>query len=49
LKVPAVRGPTGWIYNTQAIKAGLPIRFESSAYVIDGTIVKVDAPAESRQ
>lgn len=49
LRVPAVRGPSGWVHNTQVIKAGLPIRFESAAYVIDGTIVKVDAPAESRQ
>jgi hypothetical protein len=49
LKVPAVRGPSGWIYDMQLIKAGLPIRFESTAYVINGTIVKVDAPAEARQ
>src|SRR5262249_48136683 len=49
LRVPAVRGPSGWVYNAHVLKAGLPIRFESANYVVDGTIVKVDAPAESRQ
>jgi IPT/TIG domain-containing protein len=48
LRVPAVQGPAGWVYNTQVIKAGLPIRFESANYVLQGTVLKVDAPPERR-
>jgi len=46
LRVPAVRGPAGWVYDSQAIKAGLPIRFETAGYVIQGQIIKVDIPSE---
>jgi hypothetical protein len=46
LRVPAVRGPAGWVYDNQAIKAGLPIRFETAGYVIQGQIIKVDIPPE---
>jgi Domain of unknown function (DUF4330) len=45
LNVPASFGPTGWSYNNQPLKAGLPIRFETIGYSIQGQVTAVKAPA----
>jgi hypothetical protein len=44
LKVPAALGPTGWLYNSQLLKAGLPFRFETAGYVINGQVISVMLP-----
>jgi hypothetical protein len=44
LNVPAALGPTGWVYNSQALKAGLPFRFETVSYVISGQVIGITVP-----
>jgi hypothetical protein len=44
LNVPAALGPNGWIYNNQVLKAGLPFRFETAGYVINGQVIGLTAP-----
>jgi len=41
LRVPALPATAGWVFHNQPLKAGLPFRFETSAYVIDGTALGV--------
>jgi hypothetical protein len=43
-RVPAVQTTTGWVFHNQPLKAGLPFRFETPAYVIQGMALAV-APA----
>jgi hypothetical protein len=45
LTVPAAPGPAGWVYNNQALKAGLPFRFETAGYVITGQVVGLTPPS----
>jgi Domain of unknown function (DUF4330)/IPT/TIG domain len=45
LTVPATLGPTGWFYNNQPLKAGLPFRFETAGYVVNGQVIGVNPPA----
>ncbi len=45
LNVPASFGPAGWTYNNQSLKAGLPIRFETIGYSIQGQVTSLKAPA----
>ena len=45
LRVPATLGPSGWVYNNQPIKAGLPFQFETTTYVIRGQLTSLKAPA----
>lgn len=45
LTVPAAPGPTGWTYNNQSLKAGLPLRFETARYVLTGQVIGLTAPA----
>jgi hypothetical protein len=49
LRMPAVRGPSGWVYNNQPLKAGMPIRFETARYLIQGQIVRVQTPGEAER
>ncbi len=49
LRVPAVLGPSGWVYNNQPIKAGLPFQFETTTYVIRGQVTSMKAPAPVHQ
>lgn len=48
LTVPASRGPSGWIYNNQPLKAGLPLRLETERYVVSGQVIGLTAPAASQ-
>jgi len=41
LRLPATLGSAGWTYNTQTIKAGLPIQFETADYSIAGQVLGV--------
>ncbi len=45
LAVPAALGPTGWFYNNQPLKPGLPLRFETARYVMNGQVTAMNAPA----
>ena len=45
LAVPAALGSTGWIYNNQTLKAGLPLRFETASYVITGQVIGMTTPS----
>jgi hypothetical protein len=45
LAVPATLGSTGWVYNNQPLKAGLPLRFETASYVMTGQVIGMTAPA----
>jgi hypothetical protein len=40
-RVPAVQASSGWVYQNQPLKAGLPFRFETSRYVIQGQALAV--------
>ena len=42
LRVPAVQTTAGWVYHDQPLKAGLPFRFETDAYVLQGTTLAVN-------
>jgi hypothetical protein len=44
LNVPAALGPSGWVYGTQPLKAGMPFRFETAAYVINGQVTSMKTP-----
>lgn len=48
LRVPAVRGTSGWIFNGQPLKAGLPFRFETAGYVMNGQVTSLKAPRAAR-
>ena len=50
LAVPAALGPTGWMYNNQPLKPGLPLRFETVGYVVTGQVTGLtpSAPSEPR-
>jgi hypothetical protein len=48
LRVPAVLGPSGWVYNNQPLKAGLPFQFETVTYVIRGQVTSMKTPAPVR-
>ena len=41
VRVPLTNIETGWIYRSQAIKAGAPITFQTSRYIMRGTIRSV--------
>ena len=40
-RVPAVQAASGWVYQNQPLKAGLPFRFETSSYAIQGQALAV--------
>lgn len=44
LRLPVQRVGNGWQYRSYPLKAGRGLRFETSSYVIDGTILDVDPP-----
>jgi hypothetical protein len=48
LSIPATLGPSGWVYNNQPLKAGLPFRFETLTYVITGQVTGMKAPASAQ-
>jgi hypothetical protein len=49
LAVPAIAGPLGWVYNNQPLKAGLPFRFETASYVINGQLIGVMPPSQGER
>lgn len=48
LRLPVQRVADGWQYRNQPLKAGRPLRFETSAYVIEGTVLEFTEPAADR-
>jgi len=49
LRVPAVLGPSGWVYNGQPLKAGLAFQFETVSYVIRGQVIGIRTPPPAHQ